>query len=30
MFFLIGIEGEIVILLLNKDSVRMWNGGVLP
>jgi len=29
MFFLIDIEGEIVILLLNKESVRMWDGGVL-
>ena len=29
MFFLIDIEGEIVILLLNKKSVRMWDGGLL-
>ena len=29
MFFLMYIEGEIVILLLNKESVRMWDGGVL-
>jgi len=29
MFFLIDIEGEMVILLLNKESVRVWDGGVL-
>jgi hypothetical protein len=29
MFFLIDIEGEIVILLRNKESVRMWDDGVL-